>query len=108
MKTLRFVPMFLLTPLLGAALLLASPAQSAEIRAAAADVRGAPFSFADLAEKLQPAVVNISTSQTINASADGDGLPPDLQLPPGSPFEQFFKDFMDKQKNAPHKRKSTA
>src|SRR6202789_574107 len=35
-------------------------------------------------------------------------LPPDLQLPPGSPFEQFFHDFQEKQKNAPHKHKATA
>ncbi len=36
-------------------------------------------------------------------------VPPDLQLPPGSPFEEFFHDFMEKQKNAPHtKHKATA
>jgi hypothetical protein len=36
-------------------------------------------------------------------------LPPDMQLPPGSPFEQFFHDFMDKQqKGGAHKHKATA
>lgn len=35
-------------------------------------------------------------------------LPPDMQLPPGSPFEQFFHDYMDKQKNSTHKHKATA
>jgi serine protease Do len=72
---------------------------------------GGPQGFADLAEKLQPSVVNISTSQTITAANNSEGseeLPPDLQLPPGSPFEQFFKDFMEKQKNSPHKHKATA
>ncbi len=49
----------------------------------------APESFADLAEKLSPAVVNISTSQTVNRPDRGNRP----QLPPGSPFEDLFKDF---------------
>jgi serine protease Do len=69
-----------------------------------------PEGFADLAEKLLPAVVNISTTQTISSdSADEDDeLPPGLQLPPGSPFEKFFHDFMEKQKGMPHKHKAMA
>jgi len=56
--------------------------------------RGAPESFADLAAKLLPAVVNISTKANVQARAGGgDGMP---NLPPGSPFEQFFKDFMER------------
>jgi len=70
-----------------------------------------PQGFADLAEKLLPAVVNISTTQTIT-SKEGEEIMPDLQLPPGSPFEDFFKDFMQKQQhgqeNQPHKHKATA
>ncbi len=64
--------------------------------------RPAPDSFADLAEKLLPAVVNISTTQTVKAeqrggSGGGGGDNPDLpQFPPGSPFEEFFKDFLNK------------
>ncbi len=50
-----------------------------------------PESFADLAEKLLPAVVNISTTQTVE-SRRGPDMP---QLPPGSPFEDFFKDFFE-------------
>ena len=50
-----------------------------------------PQSFADLAEKLLPAVVNISTTQTVE-SRRGPDVP---QLPPGSPFEDFFKDFFE-------------
>src|SRR5271170_3196667 len=70
---------------------------------------GGPAGFADLAEKLLPAVVNISTSQTITASAeDLPDLPPDLQFPPGSPFEQFFHDFKEKEKNTHKKHKATA
>ncbi len=55
--------------------------------------RGAPESFADLAAKLLPAVVNISTATNGQARAGGPELP---GLPPGSPFEQFFKEFMER------------
>src|SRR6185436_18031148 len=44
---------------------------------------GAPMSFANLAERLQPAVVNISTRQSITVQR--------RQLPPG--FEEFFRRF---------------
>ena len=47
-----------------------------------------PDSFADLAERLMPSVVNISTTQTIKTN--GNALP--FQFPPGSPFEEMFKD----------------
>ena len=52
--------------------------------------QGLPTSFADLAEKFSPAVVDITTSSIVAASTEG--MP---QVPPGSPFEKFFKDFMD-------------
>jgi serine protease Do len=48
--------------------------------------------FADLAEKLLPSVVNISTTQVI----EGRSGPQVPQLPPGSPFEDFFKEFFDR------------
>ncbi|MDD3028962.1 MAG: DegQ family serine endoprotease [Alphaproteobacteria bacterium] len=69
--------------------------------------RSGPPGFADLAEKLLPAVVNISTTQTISAR---DGGFPDFQLPPGSPFEDFFKDFLQQQpgRSGSHKHKATA
>ncbi len=51
--------------------------------------KSAPESFADLAEKLMPSVVNISTTQTIKTTSNQ--LP--FQFPPGSPFEEMFKDF---------------
>ncbi len=52
-------------------------------------------SFADLAERLLPAVVNISTTQTVQVQQRPDG--PDMpQFPPGSPFEEFFKDFFER------------
>ena len=58
--------------------------------------RGAPDSFADLAEKLLPAVVNVSSTQSAQAK-NGPQAGPDIPMfPPGSPFEQFFKDFLNR------------
>jgi serine protease Do len=63
----------------------------------AAWARPAPDSFADLAQKLLPAVVNISTTQTIKPGTGHGGAGPDVpNFPPGSPFEEFFKDFMNR------------
>jgi serine protease Do len=51
-----------------------------------------PDGIADVAEKVIDAVVNISTTQTVEAKNTGErGTMP--QLPPGSPFEEFFDDF---------------
>jgi serine protease Do len=58
-----------------------------------------PASFADLAERLMPSVVNISTTQTIKTN--NNQLP--FQFPPGSPFEEMFKDF-----NQPTERKASS
>ena len=58
-----------------------------------------PGSFADLAEKLMPSVVNISTTTIITTQTN----PFPFQFPPGSPFEDMFKEF-----GAPQERKSSA
>ena len=58
-----------------------------------------PSSFADLAEKLMPSVVNISTTMTITTQSN----PFPFQFPPGSPFEDMFKEF-----GAPQERQSSA
>lgn len=61
----------------------------------------APQSFADLAESLLPAVVNISSTQKIERPGRGQVLPglpegiPMPQFPPGSPFEEFFNEFFN-------------
>jgi serine protease Do len=61
--------------------------------------KAAPDSFADLAGKLLPAVVNISSTQDLQASRGGPGAGPEVPMfPPGSPFEQFFKDFLNRNK----------
>jgi len=72
-----------------AALLLVLPVGSSPAAA-----RPAPDSFADLADKLLPAVVNISTTQTLKPEKQKERATPGRpQFPPGSPFEEFFKDF---------------
>jgi serine protease Do len=61
-----------------------------------ATARPAPDSFADLAAKLLPSVVNISTTQTLKTAGGGDQPGPDMpDFPPGSPFEKFFHDFLE-------------
>jgi len=70
----------LLALIMGLSLLMA--------QAIAAQARGMPESFADLAEQISPSVVNITTSMVVSTSAG-----PGPQLPEGSPFEEFFRDF---------------
>ncbi|MBX4992070.1 serine protease Do [Rhizobium binae] len=53
-----------------------------------------PASVADLAEGLLDAVVNISTSQNVK---DDEGVGPAPRAPDGSPFQEFFNDFFNKQ-----------
>ena len=60
-----------------------------------AQARGAPDSFADLAEALTTAVVNISTTQSIEAAPGPEAMP---EMPPGSPFEDLFRDFFERQR----------
>lgn len=63
---------------------------------AEAPVPGAiPMSFADLADRLSPAVVDITTTTTMaEARPQAQGERP--VLPEGSPFEEFFREFMDR------------
>jgi serine protease Do len=61
--------------------------------------KSVPSSFADLAERLMPSVVNISTTQTVITNTN----PFPFQFPPGSPFEDMFKEF-----GTPQERKSSA
>src|SRR3979411_1748938 len=80
---------------LGAASVLISVPVSAPALA-----RG-PDGIADVAEKVIDAVVNISTSQTVEAKGGGDGRGAMPQLPPGSPFEEFFDDFFKNRRGGP-------
>ncbi|MEE9251153.1 MAG: trypsin-like peptidase domain-containing protein, partial [Alphaproteobacteria bacterium] len=54
----------------------------------AAQARAAPESFADLAERLLPTVVNIATTQTVETSR-------------GEEFEEFFKEFFERRGGEP-------
>jgi len=60
--------------------------------------KNVPSSFADLAEKLMPSVVNIASTQTIRTTSN----PFPFEFPEGSPFEDMFKEF-----NQPSERKAT-
>ncbi len=63
------------------------------------NAKSMPNSFADLAEELMPSVVNIASTQTIKTTSN----PFPFKFPPGSPFEDMFKEF-----NQPKERKATA
>src|SRR3569623_3247860 len=72
-----------------------------------------PDGIADVAEKVIDAVVNISTTQTVEAKNGGsEGRRAIPQLPPGSPFEEFFDDFFKNRRGGkdgglqPHKTNS--
>ncbi len=98
-----FLPL-LATLVLASPLALAQGTAPAQAPAAppAASVAPPPTALptlAPLVRHLLPSVVNISTSQ--NAPARGNAQPrpdaPDMpQLPPGSPFEEFFRDFFNR------------
>ncbi len=50
-----------------------------------------PESLAPLAEKISPAVVNITTSTVVEGHTGPQGI-----VPEGSPFEDFFREFQDR------------
>ena len=64
-----------------------------------ANTKDIPSSFADLAERLMPSVVNIATTTTVTTRSN----PFPFEFPPGSPFEDMFRDF-----GTPQKRKTSA
>jgi len=81
----------LLTALcVGTSLGLAGLGTASVVAPTPAFARG-PEGIADVAEKVIDAVVNISTTQNIQPKVGDERMMP--QLPPGSPFEEFFEDF---------------
>ncbi len=64
-----------------------------------------PESLAPLAEKISPSVVNITTSTMIEGRTGPQGI-----VPEGSPFEDFFREFQDRNNNGqgPRPRRSSA
>ena len=73
-----------------------------------AHARGTPDGFADLAERLLPAVVNISTTSIRKRAANRGQRRRMPNLPPGSPFEEFFKDFMERNRPPGGARRATS
>ncbi len=71
-----------------------------------AEARDAPQSFADMVDKLLPTVVNITTTQ--NMPQQGPRLRDMPQLPPGSPFEELFKEFFDRRGGDQQQRRGTS
>ena len=66
--------------------------------------RFVPESFSELSDRLSPAVVNITTTTAMPEVADG--MRP--IIPEGSPFEDFFRDFMDRQPGQRRQQRSNA
>ncbi|MES2667323.1 MAG: Do family serine endopeptidase [Pseudomonadota bacterium] len=68
-----------------------------------ARAQSAPESFADLADKISPSVVNITTSSMVASPAEGTPM-----VPEGSPFEDFFKEFQNPNGGGDEPRRSEA
>ncbi|KUP93200.1 putative periplasmic serine endoprotease DegP-like precursor [Tritonibacter horizontis] len=62
-----------------------------------------PESLAPLAEKVSPAVVNITTSTMVEGRTGPQGI-----VPEGSPFEDFFREFQDRNGGGNRPRRSSA
>ncbi len=66
-----------------------------------------PESLAPLAEKISPSVVNITTSTLVEGRTGPQGI-----VPEGSPFEDFFREFQDRNRGeddtTPAPRRSSA
>ena len=80
---------------LGAALYTGPVTSAAALTTPVTFTEGAshPSSFADLAERVTPTVVNISSERS---AVSGRGRLPQFQIPPGSPFEPFFREFFER------------
>ncbi|BAI76629.1 trypsin-like serine protease (plasmid) [Azospirillum sp. B510] len=64
----------------------------------------APPSFRDLARTQIDTVVNISSTQAPSAPAGAGRLPEGMDIPPGSPLEEFFRGFRNRQRGGPGER----
>jgi serine protease Do len=64
---------------------------------------GSPDTFADLVERLSPAVVNVSTTQIVELKGSG------FDVDPGDPFEEWFKEFgpRDRDSDKPRRRRQS-
>ncbi len=92
-------------PALGVGAAYATDGERAAAQRSEGPIPGSPASFADLADMLLGSVVNISTTQRVGG--DGGAMP---EVPPGSPFEEFFEEFFDRQgpDNGPRQRQASS
>lgn len=90
------------TKIFGAFLLGLLFALAIVFNAQPAAARSAPDSFADLADRLLPSVVNISSTQVDRSNQDRQ-VP---QLPDGSPFGDSFREFFNRNQGAPRRATS--
>ena len=77
--------------------LIAPNAAHAELRSASQPIQNVP-SFADVIERVKPAVVSVKVKVQNVADRDDDGDGPQFSvpdLPPGHPMERFFRQFRD-------------
>ena len=79
----------------GALVLLALTWLLADVAGVRAQQMAPPQGFADLVERVAPAVVNISTRKDMGGPSERPDVPMP-QFPPGSPFEEFFKEFFER------------
>lgn len=73
--------------------IIATTTAAALLATSAAFAKGAPDDIADLAQKVTPAVVNVSVTRAVEPVQMMGGVPDMGQLPEGSPFEDLFKRF---------------
>ncbi|WP_425043731.1 Do family serine endopeptidase [Primorskyibacter sp. S87] len=66
-------------------------------------VQARPESLAPLAERISPSVVNITTSTMVEGQTGPQGI-----VPEGSPFEDFFREFQDRNGEGDRPRRSSA
>jgi serine protease Do len=76
------------TPLHGA---FGTAAQAQNLSEKVQQLPQRPVGFADIVEKVKPAVISVRVK--IDRPADSDSNDEDLPFPPGSPFERFFRRF---------------
>ena len=73
--------------------IIATTTAAALLMTSAAFAKGAPDDIADLAQKVTPAVVNVSVKRSAAPVHMMGGAPDMSQVPEGSPFEDLFKRF---------------
>lgn len=96
LSNVRFAPLVLAAALAAPLAALPTAVPLAQQIAPQVPPPGAPASFAPLAQRLLPAVVNVQTTSSGPARAGRPDAPEVPQAPPGSPFEEFFREFLER------------